>query len=55
MEQQGICGALVTPFLLKRINQLTEGASSTSNVALIRNNAKVAGQIAWLYHQKSAQ
>jgi len=41
-----INGALITPFLLKRINTLTGGESSRSNVALIKNNAKIGAQIA---------
>jgi pseudouridine-5'-phosphate glycosidase len=45
-HDQGIKGKAVTPFLLKRISQLTGGASLRANVALLKQNAKVAGQIA---------
>jgi len=40
-REKGIEGAECTPFLLKRINELTNGDSSKSNVALIKNNAKI--------------
>ncbi|KAJ1886892.1 hypothetical protein LPJ66_009400 [Kickxella alabastrina] len=45
-EQQGIKGKESTPFLLKRVVELTGGASLTANIALVKNNARVASQIA---------
>ena len=39
-------GKEITPFLLARIAELTEGESLQTNVALLRNNAAVAAQIA---------
>jgi pseudouridine-5'-phosphate glycosidase len=36
----------VTPFLLNRIFELTEGKSLQTNIALVKNNARVAAQIA---------
>ncbi len=45
-EAQGITGKAVTPFLLDRIFHLTEGRSLTANIALVRNNARLAAQIA---------
>ena len=42
----------VTPFLLKRIFELTEGRSLTANIALVRNNARLAAQIAIALHDK---
>ena len=45
-EAQGIAAKAVTPFLLSRIFELTEGASLTANIALVRNNARLAAQIA---------
>jgi pseudouridine-5'-phosphate glycosidase len=45
-ERQGITGKAVTPFLLQRLYDLTEGRSLTANIALIRNNARLAAQIA---------
>ena len=45
-EAQGIAAKGVTPFLLGRIFELTEGRSLTANIALVRNNARLAAQIA---------
>lgn len=45
-DAQGIAGKDVTPFLLSRIFELTEGRSLTANIALVRNNARLAAQIA---------
>lgn len=41
-----ITGKKVTPFLLEKINKKTKGESMRSNLALIKNNAKVSAQIA---------
>ncbi|WP_299350587.1 pseudouridine-5'-phosphate glycosidase [uncultured Shimia sp.] len=43
---QGIAGKEVTPFLLARIFELTDGRSLTANIALVLNNARLAAQIA---------
>lgn len=43
---QNITAKAVTPFLLQRIFELTEGRSLVTNIALVRNNAKLAAQIA---------
>lgn len=48
-ENLKIEGAKVTPFLLSRIEKLSEGKSLESNIALVLNNAKVAAQIAKSY------
>ncbi len=48
----GITGKAVTPYLLDRIKQLSEGRSLQTNVALIRNNARLAAQIAVASCQK---
>ena len=45
-EARGITAKDVTPFLLSRIVALTEGASLRANIALIRNNARLAAEIA---------
>ncbi len=42
----GIEGARVTPFLLQRIFEITEGRSLVANVALVLNNARLAAEIA---------
>ncbi|WP_322892506.1 MULTISPECIES: pseudouridine-5'-phosphate glycosidase [unclassified Yoonia] len=45
-EAQNISAKAVTPFLLDRIFALTEGRSLTANIALVRNNARLAAKIA---------
>ncbi len=45
-EAQGITGKASTPFLLARVAELTGGASLQANLALLRHNASVGGQIA---------
>lgn len=42
----GVTRKEVTPYLLGRINELTDGRSLTANVALIRNNAALAARLA---------
>ncbi|MDP2738550.1 MAG: pseudouridine-5'-phosphate glycosidase [Pseudorhodobacter sp.] len=43
---QGISAKAVTPFLLQRIFELTEGRSLAANIALVLNNARLAAAIA---------
>ncbi len=43
---QGIAAKSVTPFLLGRLFELTNGASLRANIALVRNNARLAAEIA---------
>jgi len=43
---KGVHGKELTPFLLSRVNQLTEGKSLRTNLALLLNNAHLAAQIA---------
>lgn len=45
-EAQGIAAKAVTPFLLQRIFELTEGRSLASNIALVLNNARLGAAIA---------
>jgi pseudouridine-5'-phosphate glycosidase len=45
-HQANITGQSVSPFLLERVNQLTEGASMQANLALLLNNARLAAEIA---------
>ena len=44
--KKGIHGQALTPFLLSRISELTKGRSLKANLALLLNNAKLAGEIA---------
>lgn len=45
-RERGISGNASTPFLLKRIRELTGGKSLESNVALVKNNARVGARVA---------
>lgn len=44
--QAGISGKAVTPYLLGKILELTNGASLVTNIALVENNARLAAMIA---------
>ena len=46
LDEQGIVGQAVTPFLLSRIAERTGGRSLRANIALIKRNAAVAADIA---------
>lgn len=50
-EAQGITAKEVTPFLLDRMYQMTEGRSLTANIALVLNNARLAAKIAASLHE----
>lgn len=45
-ESNRIRGKELTPFLLKRVGELTEGKSTEANIVLLKNNARVAAEIA---------
>jgi len=45
-ESQLIVGRELTPFLLSRMAQVSEGATLKANIALLENNARVASQVA---------
>ncbi len=45
-EAEGIAAKAVTPYLLDRIGAATRGAALTANIALVRNNARLAARIA---------
>lgn len=45
-EQEGVARSGLTPFLLRRILELTGGRSLTANIALVKNNARVAAETA---------
>lgn len=45
-KEKGIAAKAVTPFLLQRIFELTEGDSLEANIALVLNNARLAAGIA---------
>jgi len=43
---EGVVGKAVTPFLLSKIVEMTGGRSLSTNIALVRNNARLAAEIA---------
>ena len=45
-DKLGIKGKDTTPFLLDKIQKLTEGSSLKANIELVFNNTKLATQIA---------
>ncbi len=45
-EKSDIGGKDITPFVLARVSELTDGASMRANIELLINNARVAGEIA---------
>ena len=45
-ERKQIAGREVTPFLLSRMQEQSEGATLRANIALLENNARVAAEIA---------
>lgn len=45
-EKEGISGKEMTPFLLDRIKEITDGQSLETNISLVRNNAIVGAKIA---------
>lgn len=45
-EEQGIKGKRITPFLLSRVKDLTEGSSLEANIKLVLNNADIGAKIA---------
>jgi pseudouridylate synthase len=54
-QELGVHGKNLTPFLLARLAEITQGRSLTANIALVKNNAKLAAEIAVAYsgqHEK---
>lgn len=51
-EGMKITGPAVTPFLLDRVSVLSGGASLHTNLALLRNNARLAAQVATALYPK---
>jgi pseudouridylate synthase len=45
-QQQGIHGKASTPFMLKRIAELSDGRSLAANIALVKHNAVLGARIA---------
>jgi len=45
-RKAGITGKSITPFLLDRIKNLTDGRSLEANIELVINNAEIGAEIA---------
>lgn len=45
-DSEGVKGAAITPYILAAIEKMTGGDSLESNIALVKNNARVATRIA---------
>lgn len=45
-EEQGVKGKRITPFLLSKVKDLTEGASLEANIKLVLHNADIGSRIA---------
>lgn len=50
-QDDGISGKAITPYLLEKLAILSDQRSIAANLALIRNNAKLAAKLAVCYHQ----
>jgi pseudouridine-5'-phosphate glycosidase len=52
-SKSGVRGRDVTPFILGRLHEMSEGKTLRANIALAESNAGVAGQIArWLFEHR---
>ena len=45
-DKQGVRGKRITPFLLSKVKDLTEGSSLEANIKLVLNNARIGAAIA---------
>jgi pseudouridylate synthase len=50
-KEKHISGKEVTPFLLGKVKELTEGKSLVANIALVKNNAVVGTKLAVLFNE----
>lgn len=48
-EEQGISGKDLTPYMLHKVQEMTGGESLEANIALVKNNAALAAQLAVKY------
>ena len=53
LHERGISGKETTPFLLQALYELSEGKSLETNIALVRNNAAVAADLAVAFAKRS--
>ena len=50
-EERKIAGKDVTPFMLGKVKELTEGKSLDANIALVKNNAVVGAKLAVSFNE----
>lgn len=48
-DKEGIGGAAITPYLMKRVSKATQGRSSEANMSVLVSTAELAGQLAAAY------
>ncbi len=53
-SKNNIQGSNLTPYLLSKVNELSQGKSMRTNLALLKNNAKLAAQIACAYQPSAS-
>jgi pseudouridine-5'-phosphate glycosidase len=51
-DNESITGKKITPFLLSKVNKITQGKSLEANIKLIQNNADLAAKIALHYSKQ---
>jgi pseudouridine-5'-phosphate glycosidase len=51
-KEKNVKGRDFTPYMLKRVAELTEGRSLASNIKLVQSNAALAGELAFKYYSK---
>ena len=49
-DKNNINGAAITPYLLQKVNEETKGKSMRVNIALLKNNARIAAKISAALH-----
>lgn len=49
-DKENIKGKQLTPFLLNKVKELSEGRSLKANIELLKHNATIAAKIALAYH-----
>lgn len=54
-QQANIHGQGTTPFLLRRVSELTGGESMRANLGLLVNNARVAAEVALVLHETDSK
>jgi pseudouridine-5'-phosphate glycosidase len=54
-DEAGVFGPASTPWLLRRVAELTDGRSMKANLSLLANNGRVAGAIAVALNQREVE